>query len=183
MTTEDDSKNQTTFQRLRQTRAWRWGSDIAFALLIFFAISAWQGRHLIRTAEPVPAVSLTRMDTGERTSFEALKGKKSVVVLWAPWCAVCKAEVGALNALAEALGDDAQLVSVALAYEDRADVQRFIDAQGVRYPVLLGDDRAQRALHVDVFPTTYILDEQGRIAHALVGYTTSWGLRLRLWWT
>lgn len=167
---------------LRQTRAWRWGVELAMLAAIFFGVSAWQTRHLLSRAQPAPQVALTRMADGQPTSLEALRGKKTALVLWAPWCGVCKAEVGALNALAESLGEDAQLVSVALSYEDRADVERFVREQDVRYPVLLGDARATKALRVSAFPTIYILDAQGRISASVVGYTPSWTLRLRLWW-
>jgi len=51
-------------------------------------------------------------------------------------------------------------------------VQRFIDDHGVRYPVLLGDRSAVRALRVSAYPTTYILDAQGRLLADLVGAGT-----------
>ena len=186
MRSEDTIKDETVtttpgvFAKMRAGRLWRWGKEIALMLLIFAAVSAWQTRGLIGRAEAAPDVALVSM-SGERTTLKALAGKKTVLVLWAPWCGVCKAEVGQLNALAGSLGDDAQLVSVALSYEAQADVQRFIDDHGVRYPVLLGDRSAVRALRVSAYPTTYILDAQGRVTHSMVGYTTSWGIRARLW--
>jgi thiol-disulfide isomerase/thioredoxin len=181
-TTQEEHGWRERVARLRQTRTWRWGVELVMVAAIFLGVSAWQTRHLLSRAEPAPSVALTRLADGQPTSLEALRGKKTALVLWAPWCGVCKAEVGALNALAESLGDDAQLVSVALSYEDRADVEGFIREQGVRYPVLLGDARATKALRVSAFPTIYILDAQGRISASVVGYTPSWTLRLRLWW-
>jgi hypothetical protein len=47
--------------------------------------------------------------------------------------------------------------------------------------VLLGDDPLARAFRVNSYPTTFILNSEGRIEQATVGYTTRLGLLWRLW--
>ena len=158
-----------------------WGllRDLAFLAIVFAAVMAWQTRKLHGAGTPAPRLSLPTLDGGA-ISLQEQGGKKVVVAFWAPWCGVCKAEVGNLNALAEDAGDDLQVLTVALSYEDLDSVKRFVEEQGLRAPVLLGDSSVARDWNVDVFPTLYVIDEEGRVEHTMVGYTTELGLRLRL---
>lgn len=170
----------TAWQRLRQNRAVSWGIDIAIIAVVFFAISAWQTRDLLGGGEQSPAFALEQLGGGHVASAQ-LEGKKTVLVFWAPWCTVCGAESGTISSLAESMGDDVNVLSVALEYEDIKDVQGFVDEHGVDYPVLLGGRDMVKDWNVAAFPTIYILDEEGKIAHSMVGFTTSFGFRWRLW--
>lgn len=168
------------YKALRQNKAISLGIDLLIGLTIFSAITAFQTRDLLQDRQPAPPFSLTTMQ-GQRIDHESLKGKKTLLLFWAPWCTVCHAESHNIKAIKAAYKDEINLVSIALAYEDRADVQAFIDKHQVDYPVLLGHNQTQRSYQISAFPTLYILDEQGRVEDALVGYTTELGIRLRLW--
>lgn len=164
----------------RKSRWARLLIELGLPLAAFAAVLAWQGRHLIGAGHTTPDVLLTDLD-GHRHALSEYRGKPVALTFWAPWCPICKAEVGALSGLQRSVGSDAVVVSVALDYPDVASVRRFIAEHHVDYPVLLGDERVARAFHVDAFPTTYFLDAQGRIRHATTGYTSGLGFRLRLW--
>lgn len=178
-TTPPENGPETRWERLRASRTWRWGKEIALLLLIVGVVGAWQTRHHIAGGEDAPTFALRTLD-GERVSTEGLKGKPTVLVFWAPWCTVCGAESSTISWVRDAYKDRIHLYSVALAYKDREDVQGFIKKHGVDYPVLLGHRGITRDWKVEAFPTLYILDSQGRIAHSTTGYTTMAGLFFRL---
>lgn len=163
-----------------RSRAARWGQDALFALVLFGAVFAWQTRNHVGAGAPLPAFTLTDV-SGKTWSSEALRGKKSVLHFWAPWCPVCATETGAYSSFARSQQGDANVLSVVLAYEGPEDIQAFIDRHGVDYPVLVGNDDVMRAFRVDSFPTTYFVSEDGRITRSTAGYTTGLGLRWRLW--
>ena len=164
-----------------RTRWWvRWGVDLALFGLVALAVMAWQTRHLPGAGTPAPDVTLRAL-SGERVRLHDLRGKPVVLVFWAPWCGVCKAESSTVSALRDMVGERAHVVSVALAYEDEEDVRRFVREREVDYPVLLGNDALARTLRVEMFPTTLVLSSEGRIEQAAVGYTTRLGLLWRLW--
>ena len=153
------------------------------ALLLVAALSLvlmWQTRNLVPSGEVAPAFELKDLQ-GNTWRSEALRGKPVVLHLWAPWCGVCKTETGTISRLHDAVGDDAHVLSIALSYRSVADVRRFVDEHGARYPVLLGNDALMDALKVEAFPTTYFLSPEGRITGSAVGITTTAGLRYRLW--
>lgn len=169
------------WQALKARNRWaRWGQDALFALVLFGAVFAWQTRDHVGSGEPMPAFTLTDVQ-GRSWSSEALRGKKVVLHFWAPWCPVCATETGTYASFARSQGDDAHVLSVVLDYQGREDIQRFIDKNGVDYPVLLGTDAVMQAFRIGSFPTTYFISEEGRISGSAAGYTTGLGLRWRLW--
>jgi peroxiredoxin len=168
------------WERARQRWWVRWGVDLAFVVLLFSAVMAWQTRHLPGAGTPAPDFQLRTL-TGEQVRLSELRGKPVVLAFWAPWCGVCKAESSTLSALRRTVGERAHVLTVAVAYEDEEDVRRFVREREADYPVLLGDSELTRAFRVDRFPTTFIVSSEGRIEQATVGYTTRLGLLWRLW--
>ena len=168
------------------TRVWdairrRWWSRWLFNLLVIagvlFAITAFQTRHLLESGRPAPGFTLRSID-GKLVRLSDYRGKKVVLEFWSPWCAVCKVQAGALSALSK--DPEVRVISIVLGYRNLDEVRKFISAHGVTFPVLLGDEQVARKFRIQSFPTLYVLNERGQIAHALIGYTTEWGLRFRL---
>ena len=161
--------------------ALEWARDLGLLLVIVVAIGAWQTRGHLGTGEKAPPFALRTL-AGERVTSTQLEGKPTAIVFWAPWCGVCKQETGAISAVRDAVGEDANVVSMALSYESRASVEGFVEDYGVDYPVLMGNDGTLSDYSIEAFPTIYVLDAEGRVSDTVVGYTTGWGLRMRLWW-
>ena len=165
------------WRKANEKRAFRWGTQLAFFLLIFWAIMAFQTRNLINSDEPAPAFELPDRQ-GEPTALADFEGQKVVLVFWSPFCSVCAAEVGNLNAVNE--NEDVQVLSIVLSYKNLEEVDAFIRENEVEYPVLLGDRSIASSYKVESYPTIYIVDEAGQIDSSMVGYTTEMGLEARL---
>jgi thiol-disulfide isomerase/thioredoxin len=164
--------------RLRQRRAVRWGLEAAWVIAVVAAVGAWQARsHLAPGARPeltLPSLA------GPPVSLTSLRGKPVLVVLWAPWCGVCKAQSDNVSRVMRLAGDRAHVVSIAASYGDVAEVAAYVRERGVEYPVLLGGEHTARAFRVEAYPTTYFLDAEGRVKRSVAGYTTTAGLLARL---
>lgn len=165
--------------RLRQKRWFRWATDIALFVVALIAIGMWQSRDFVETGNAAPSFELFDLD-GERQSLESYAGKKTMIVFWAPWCGVCGAESDNVSRVQSLLGDRVNVTSVVLDYKGREDIEAFIDEQDADYPVLLGDRQVAADYNVSVYPTLYILDEEGRVEHALAGYTSTLGMLWRV---
>ncbi len=154
--------------------------DLLLLALVLTAVNAWQTRRL-PVGAPAPDFTLTGLD-GQPVRLSALRGQRVVLAFWAPWCGVCKAESSTLSWLQRLVGDSTRVLSVAVAYENEADVRRFVREHAVDYPVLLDGDGRTRAYAVNQFPTTFFVSAEGRIEHAVTGYTPLPGMLWRLGW-
>jgi peroxiredoxin len=164
--------------RTIQARRWsRWTFDAVVVLLVFWLVLAWQTRDLVGGGQPAPDFALRDLD-GRVHRLSELRGRTVILDFWAPWCPVCAAQSGNVESAA---GDDDVVLSIAVDYEDEATVRRFAEEHGIEAPVLLGDAAVRQAYHLSSYPTVYIVGADGRVEHGLVGYTTTLGLMLRLW--
>ncbi len=146
-------------------------------LLALAAISAYQSRGL--ALGKLPELTLPTL-AGEHFSTAALAGRPALVALWAPWCGVCRLESQNVSWLRSLVGSRAEVISIAVQYDSRTEVDAFVREHAVDYPVLLGGRESARRLHVRAYPTLLFIAPDGEIKHAAVGYTTMFGLLWRL---
>jgi thiol-disulfide isomerase/thioredoxin len=161
----------------KKNRRWlRWARDIALLLLIVAAVQWWQSRHLAQDVAP-PLVGLLV----DGTPFQLSPGSSPILVhFWAEWCPICRLGQDSIERIAQ----DHRVMTVAMASGSPADVQEYLDQHELTMPVLVDQDgRLASTWGVRGVPATFIVDRDGRIVHASQGYSTEWGLRLRLWWT
>ena len=174
------SESPSLWRRLRDRRSTRWTMDIILVLAIVFTISAFQSRHLLGGDDPLPPATLTDLD-GSTLELDDLDARRTIIYFWATWCGACDLQSNAISALHNRDDDDLQVISVVLHYQDRDEVERHIAEEGIDYPVYLGTDSLAHRFQINSFPTVYIIDDELRVRHGLVGYTTRLGLLVRSW--
>lgn len=120
-------------------------------------------------AKPATDFTLPGLD-GKAVKLSAYKGKVVLLNFWATWCEPCRAEMPALQALAERLGPS-RLAVVGVNYqESAARIERFVEAAALTFPVLLDRDGAvTRAWTRRIFPTSVLVGPDGRARQVIVG--------------
>jgi len=117
----------------------------------------------------MPAINLRDM---EGKSINADQFKNSVVVFdfWATWCGPCIAEIPFLNRLQEKYKDrGVKVVGVTLASGDAGEVKPFVSRFKMAYSVVMGNDDQAYDLNIMGFPTTYIVNREGKVFQKYVG--------------
>ena len=110
---------------------------------------------------------------GPRTLAEA-KGRVVIVDFWATFCDPCERSFPRYQALAERFGDSLAIIAVSL--DDATGVKKgavelFAQRTGAKFPLLWDQDGAmKRAYGPPSLPTSYVIDQLGKIAHVHVKY-------------
>ncbi len=116
-----------------------------------------------------PAPELPAVDArGRRHDPAENRGRVTLVNFWATWCPPCVREIPSMNRLAAA-HDPADFAIVSVNFkEDPAHVRAFMDKVAVDFPVLLDGDGATAARWgVFAFPSSFLLDRQGRVRYSV----------------
>lgn len=108
---------------------------------------------------------------GDRLTADRLRGRVVFVNVWATWCPPCRAEMPALQQLANAYAADG-LVMLGLSV-DRGPAQAvdaFLAERDISYPVAIVTDEVITAFGgVRGYPTSFLVDRQGVVRHTVMG--------------
>ena len=152
-----------------------WGALLGFALLLSLALEAFLTRAAVGVM--APAIEANTI-AGQSFSLQQFSGKPAVVHFWASWCPVCELEQGMIDNAASEI----PLITLAMQSGTPDEVLNYLQQQGVDYPVI-NDERGWYAARYGVraVPASFVLDASGKVRFATRGYTSGWGLRIRLW--
>ena len=151
-------------------------TQVLVVLVVFLAIRAYLTQGSIKSG-PAPDFGGILLD-GSAFQLKDLRGKPALIHFWATWCKVCALNDGVIDDLAK----DLPVITVAMESGGKKSVQKEMDERGLSFPVFVdGQGKLSNLYHIKGVPTNYIIDAKGNISYVEVGYTTGWGLRLRMW--
>ncbi len=105
--------------------------------------------------------------------------KPIMVHFWATWCPVCKAEIDNIQSVSE----NYQVITIAVKSGSDEDIQKYLDGRDLNFKVINDSDGyLAEQFGVNIYPTTFIYDKNKNIIFSDVGYTSTWGLTLRMLW-
>jgi thiol-disulfide isomerase/thioredoxin len=113
-------------------------------------------------------------------STYTLDNKKPILIhFWATWCPTCKLEASNINFLSKYY----QVVTIAVKSGSDYEIKKYLDEHGYHYRVVNDKDGTlSRKFQIAGYPTTFIYDADKKLRFSEVGYTSTFGLWLRLLW-
>ena len=119
-----------------------------------------------------PEFELQRV-TGGTLSSSDLKGKVVIVDFWATWCEPCIAEIPNYNRIqATYAARGVEVLGITVESGPLASIKPKVEDFQMAYPVVVGDDDVVAGFGGLIgFPTTFIVDKEGRVYKKYLGMT------------
>ncbi|TKV20747.1 protein disulfide oxidoreductase [Citrobacter sp. TBCS-14] len=163
---------------LSELRRWLREGLILLVLIVgaMLLMDAWRAPTLPTAFDSTPLQTLE----GETVTLAALSQQEPVLLyFWASWCGVCRFTTPDVARLQR---EGENVMTIALRSGSEAEVSRWLSRKGVDFPVINdADGTLSRSWEVSVTPTLVVMS-QGRVVSTTSGWTSYWGMKLRLWW-
>lgn len=121
-----------------------------------------------RLYEEIPDVAIAD-EAGENYQLSSFKGKKTVLVFWASWCEDCQKQMSYMKAYQELVNSypNVQLILVNRTdgvKETKETAKEYYAKLDLQMPLFFDEkEQAYDSLGIHNIPTTFFLDEKGRI--------------------
>lgn len=125
------------------------------------------------TAAAQPAQEFALQDlAGKKVRLSDFRGKVVLVTFWATWCGPCKKEMPELQKFQKEHADKGvEVLAVNIDdFNSRSKIKPFLAENDLRIRVLLEDPAQLTGYDYSGIPALYVIDREGRIAHARTGY-------------
>jgi peroxiredoxin len=117
----------------------------------------------------MPEFTFPTLD-GAPWSLSDHRGRIVLVNFWATWCAPCREETPDFVQLYQKFRSrGVEFVGIATDDDPASVVPEFLDDYRVTWPILIPPVESALAQAIDVLPTTFLLDQEGRIARTWAG--------------
>ncbi|MBT1714788.1 protein disulfide oxidoreductase [Enterobacter dykesii] len=162
------------------SRLRRWTREGIILVLLTLAV-VW-GVDRYRKPTLPASFSATPMQSidGNVQDISALSQERPLLIyVWATWCSICRYTTPSVNKLAKEGGN---VVSIAMRSGDNAKLARWVEKKQLKMPVINDENGAlSQQWQVSVTPTLVIVSK-GNVVSTTTGWTSYWGLKLRMWW-
>ena len=106
--------------------------------------------------------------------------KPLLVNFWATWCPICALEEQNI----ENLSKDFEVITIATQSGSNEEIEAYLKDKNLSFKVVNDEDGVlSQKFNIKAFPTTFIYDKNQNLKFTEVGYTSTFGLKLRLWWS
>ncbi|MCS3433543.1 protein disulfide oxidoreductase [Klebsiella sp. BIGb0407] len=163
-----------------KSRLLRWLREgiilVALLVVVMLAMDWWRAP----VAPPYfESMSLQTLG-GSAVTLETLSADKPLLVyFWASWCGVCRFTT---PDIAKLYDEGNNVMTIALRSGTDDEVMKGLQRKGYHFPVI-NDPSGTISQHfqISVTPTMLVI-YQGRVLSTTTGWTSYWGIKLRLWW-
>jgi peroxiredoxin len=114
-----------------------------------------------KEGQKAPDFALTDMQ-GNTIDSKKLKGKIIVLNFWFTSCMPCIAEIPKLNAVYKKYKDNPDVVFIAITFNRKEKVEKFLQHHPMQYTVIPFDNPTCTKFGVSGFPTNIVIDKTGK---------------------
>lgn len=124
-------------------------------------------------------LNLTNISLHNGSKYILSSSKPTLIHVWAIWCPTCKIEASNI----QTLSNHYDVLTIAVKSGSNNDIQSWLKENEYTFNVVNDSSGFVASnFNVSVYPTTLIYDKNKKLVFSDVGYTSTWGLFLRMWW-
>jgi len=144
----------------------------SIAQVVLLVLFLWPGPALAGGLEKAPGFSLKDIEKPQEddVTLPSLEGKVLLINIFTTTCPVCRAEFPALIAINDRYSDRDDVQVVGIAIDPMVEpVKSLVDVIGINYTVLMGELQTLVAWNVKGFPTSFLINKEGKIYKRYIG--------------
>lgn len=135
-------------------------------------------KPLLKAGSPAPDFVAQKWGGGD-LKLSQYKGKIVVLDFWATWCGPCQASMPHIESIYKSVNKKEVVVLGVCVWDEKAAYEKWVPTNKKKYSFQFafdpaGNDNAKSIasslFNVSGIPTTYIIDKNGNVADAIVGY-------------
>ena len=143
---------------------------IAVALAAGLAVQTATAEMRPVSAQAAAPQLVLQTDNGP-IDLSQLRGQVVYVDFWASWCGPCRKSFPWLNDMQARYGKDGLKIVAINLDKDRAQAERFLEDYAPRFTIAFDPQaNSARAFVVKGMPSSYLIDRNGNVVHAHVGF-------------
>ena len=146
-----------------------------FFIIVLNLVSYFKGLDLNKEKFSIQSFELI-----DGSNYEIKNDKTLLVNFWATWCPICALEEQNI----ENLSKDFEVITIATQSGSNEEIEKYLKDKNLSFKVVNDEfGLLSGEFNVKAFPTTFIYDKNKNLKFTEVGYTSTFGLKLRLWWS
>ena len=103
--------------------------------------------------------------SGKVVKLSDYRGKVVFVNFWATWCGPCKVEIPWFIDFQQTYKDrNFEIVGISMDEDGWTSVKPYVEQHKINYQIVLGTEETATLFNLNAYPTTYVIDRDGRIA-------------------
>jgi len=105
--------------------------------------------------------------------------KPVLIHIWATWCPTCKLEASNIQSLSQ----NHQVLTFVVRSGTDTEIQKYMSENDLDFNTINDEDGFfADKFNVSAYPTTLIYNKDKELIFSEVGYTSTFGLKLRMWY-
>jgi thiol-disulfide isomerase/thioredoxin len=172
-----------TEQQTKPVKIWQknWVQNLLWVvafIAIYLTVRPFMQGDVIQGEAPIMQVTSI---TGKEIDLQQLTQQDEPVLvhIWATWCPICEVSKGGVESIAE----DYKVINIATQSADSEQLLEYARQNQMNPDIIVNDleGKWMKTFGSKAVPADFIISPDGRIEYVEVGFTTSIGLRIRLW--